>query len=949
MVDIGNLVFSIIAEDKASVTVGDAAAKIGAAGMAVGAGITAVGAAATTLIDNNRAMDASFRTTALSMGVPAEAVKELARSLQSVDSPIEEVAATLDLLGRAGMTNVESMGQTASAFDTLADATGENADAMTDAMIPAFNALGVSLDEAPAQVDGLATMFRESNVDLSDFSTLMTKVGPDLGAMGASMTDVEAIMMSFADRGIQGREATSQFTDAVKNSGGSMDGLYAALGMTAGEIATYTTKLGESKGAAQEFADAQNSAFGTIDKLKFTLTEVGQGLGDLLTPFEGIATAALGIGPAITGASGALSLMGNTTVQNLVPGLKTVVTSLNGPGGLGGALTGLLPKITGSGGLLTSLTGGGGLSGALSKIVPMIGGFGTSLLALLGPLALPVAAIAAIGAAVLLLDSQFHFIGPTIDWFKGAIGALGDWLGDTFGPIIDGIIGFFGELSTSLEGSGDVVKDVMGWFGQLGESAMALAGQIGSVLGPAIQGFATWFGEVFGPAIKIGLGVLQDFAGFLVDRFIANLQSTYDLFKYIWDAAGGFFESISGGRSVIDVLATGFGIMWQAIQDAWTTLENFATWLSATFAPIIQPAMDAIGWVAEKLGLAGSNSATAAPQIAGAGTAIATAGTQANTADEPLKRYGDHVKTAGDNAGTAAGPIKTVGDNAAASGSQAAGAAPGHTANATGIQKEADAANNLGAGYVAAAKGLSEYEKQRQQGGVVSPGEDPAAAGAMPDRENYDPGPAGDSAYWRDFAIWQEKYSHSVGPDGKPIAKPATPPLSPTTPAPPGWNPNPVIGPGTGNPGPGEDSGKVSTPDPAGVVVKQWRQGDWMATQFGDGHITYAYAPAPDTPGARGKVPKFHDGGTFDSGVGEGPAILRDGETVVPPGQYAGLFARLDRLVSTLEKGSGGGRSVAVTVQNLAVRTEDDVRKIADQLAELLVDDNYRAGIRTGS
>lgn len=152
-----------------------------------GAGIAALGVAAVGLIDNNRAMDASFKTTALSMGVSETSVKDLARGLQSVDSPIEEVAATLDVLARAGMTNVDSMGQTASAFDTLADATGQNADTLTSALVPAFKALGIPLEEAPGQVDGLATMFRKRFQSL--FSWMMVSNSPDFQAI-CSLYDV---------------------------------------------------------------------------------------------------------------------------------------------------------------------------------------------------------------------------------------------------------------------------------------------------------------------------------------------------------------------------------------------------------------------------------------------------------------------------------------------------------------------------------------------------------------------------------------------------------------------------------------------------------------------------------------------------------------------------------------------------------------------------------------
>lgn len=378
MVNLGELVFSIIAEDKASTTVGAAAAKIGQAAAAAGAAITAFGAGATLLIDRNREMDASFRTTALSAGLPAESIKELARSLQSVDSPIAEVSATLDILARAGMDNVESMGQTASAFDTLADGIGVNADTLTDAMVPAFAALNIELEDAPQYVDGLATTFRTANVDLADFSQMMGRVGPDLGKMGLGLQDVEAILMSFAERGITGRKATSELTKAIEEADGSSAKLYKSLGITSDELAGYNTKLENSAGAAQEFADAQNSAYGTVDKLGFELDKLGQAAGDLLAPFEGVATAALAAGPAMTAAGSAASLLDNEMMVKLFPSLGKVTAGITGAGGLIPALAGIVPSAAGAS---TALTGVATAAGAVA--IPLAALVATC--ALLGP------------------------------------------------------------------------------------------------------------------------------------------------------------------------------------------------------------------------------------------------------------------------------------------------------------------------------------------------------------------------------------------------------------------------------------------------------------------------------------------------------------------------------------------------------------------------------------
>jgi hypothetical protein len=378
VVNLGELVFSIIAEDKASGTVGAAAAKIGQEVAAAGAAITAFGAGATLLIDRNREMDASFKTTALSMGVPAEAVKELARSLQSVDEPIGNVSRTLDLLARSGMENAETMGSTAAAFDLLGDAIGATSDEVAAAMVPAFKSLNVPLEEAPQHVDALTVAFREANIDLDGFADVMGEQGPALGEMGVSLEEAAAMMMIFAENGVVGENVSEQLNKAINNCDGSTTKLYRSLGMSSGQIAEYSSKLENSAGAAQEFADAQNSVYGTVDKIGYELDKLGQAAGDLLAPFEGVATAALAVGPAMTAAGSAASLLDSEMMVKLFPSLGKVTAGITGAGGLIPALAGIAPSAAGAS---TALTGVATAAGAVA--IPLAALVATC--ALLGP------------------------------------------------------------------------------------------------------------------------------------------------------------------------------------------------------------------------------------------------------------------------------------------------------------------------------------------------------------------------------------------------------------------------------------------------------------------------------------------------------------------------------------------------------------------------------------
>ena len=568
MVNLGDLVYNIIANDQASGKTAEVAKNVGAAAVTIGAGITAAGTAATLLIDSNRKMDAAFETTALSMGTSTDVVKEMARSLQSVDSPIEEVSRTLDSLARAGMDNIDQLKGTASAFDTLADATGKDAGVLTDALIPAFNALGIPLEKAPEQVDGLATMFRTSNVDLADFSALMTKIGPDLGTMGLGLTDVEAILMSFADKGIKGRKATTMLSGAIKDANGDTAALYKSLGITSDELATYKTKVEESAGAAQKFADAQNKQFGTMDKIAFKVTELKQKAGDMLAPFEGVAAAAMGLGPALAGLGG-------------------IIASVAGAGGMGAitaSATALIVPLAAVAGVVTLVVGGFyGMYTQSEKFRAMIGSIIDGAVSLGKAFIVWVTPIKdAIIAALLPALKQMG------DFFAGQFAKITTWLGG------DGksFLAFLGTVASTLQGA---ILEGIKQFGKVWDQYLKPAFEwfVGGVIDDVLRGLKNlgdWFAN---PATQSGIktiaGALAAFAAIITGTVIPAAVWMYTELTRIWTDICGVLGGKTGAatdlagtlKEVWDAICKYVPIGWDLIKNAVVTAAGLIwTWLS---------------------------------------------------------------------------------------------------------------------------------------------------------------------------------------------------------------------------------------------------------------------------------------------------------------------------------------------------------------------------------
>lgn len=296
---IGEVSYSIIAKDKTAAGLDSAGERARKIGKIAGAAMTGVGIGMIALTDSARKTNATIRTTAIQLGVTAEEMRELTLATTNVTFAIAEVTASFDLLTRAGMTSKEEIAATATAFDTLGDATGKTASQITTMMIPAFNAFGIPLEDAAKHTDTLTHLMRNTTIEMSDFASGLNYLAADIGALGLSMTDYVAMLELMADKGIQGSAATREMRTAVTGADGDLATLYRTLGFTAAEVEVYSIKINEATGLTQQMADAQNTQYGIVDKLKQSMSELTLQYGSLLESVESLGPIFAGMGPVL--------------------------------------------------------------------------------------------------------------------------------------------------------------------------------------------------------------------------------------------------------------------------------------------------------------------------------------------------------------------------------------------------------------------------------------------------------------------------------------------------------------------------------------------------------------------------------------------------------------------------------------------------------------------------
>lgn len=223
--------------------------------MAVGAGMTAAGGAIVMLTDSAKKTNAALGVTALQLGITKEELRDLAIETSNVTFPLEEAQKSFDLLARAGMTNKDQIAETASAFDTLGDAIGPPASVVTEMLIPAFNAFDIPLEEAGQHIDTLTHLFRNTTVEMSDFSSTVNRLAPDLDLLGIGLDDTAAILEVLAAKGVQGSAATREFRTAISR----VEIAEKELAASHAEIAETEAKLREEREKLNEImADYRN-------------------------------------------------------------------------------------------------------------------------------------------------------------------------------------------------------------------------------------------------------------------------------------------------------------------------------------------------------------------------------------------------------------------------------------------------------------------------------------------------------------------------------------------------------------------------------------------------------------------------------------------------------------------------------------------------------------------
>jgi len=170
--------------------------------------------------------------------------------------------------------------------------------------------VGVEVGNETELLGAFGLISQESTQSVKDFLDGISRMAPEMSAMGVSV-DEAAVIMTAMERelGLTARTARTEFKEALEQSETGLAGVLEQLGLSEAQIATYSAKLGESSDVIQANADAHASTKTVMDKLKSSLSDLTFENGALIEKASMMAPIFLAAGPIMAGFGGIMGIL----------------------------------------------------------------------------------------------------------------------------------------------------------------------------------------------------------------------------------------------------------------------------------------------------------------------------------------------------------------------------------------------------------------------------------------------------------------------------------------------------------------------------------------------------------------------------------------------------------------------------------------------------------------
>jgi hypothetical protein len=276
---------------------------------AIGLGLVAMGAGIEGLAKSQQGLTESSRKLANATGMSEQEIRGMATSLSNATFPLEEALGLMTLGAQQGLESADALKQYAAFWDTVGDATGLSSEALAKSGA-ALAAVGIEVGNESELLGAFGLITQESTSTVQEFLDGISKLAPEMSAMGLSVDEAAVIMTAMErEMGLTARTARTEFKEALEQSETGLAGVLEQLGLSEDQLATYRTKLEDSTGVIQANADAHASTKTVMDKLKSSFQDLAFANGAMIEKASMLAPIFMAAGPVVAGFSGIVGLL----------------------------------------------------------------------------------------------------------------------------------------------------------------------------------------------------------------------------------------------------------------------------------------------------------------------------------------------------------------------------------------------------------------------------------------------------------------------------------------------------------------------------------------------------------------------------------------------------------------------------------------------------------------
>ena len=271
------------------------------------------GAAAEGFARKQLGVTEQLEKTGAALGIESDELRDLAISISNVTFPLEDAVSLMATGQQQGLETAEQLGEFATFWDMVGDASGEAGAELGKASI-ALRAVGIEAGNDKEALSALGFITEKTTGSVGDFLTFLERTGPELREMDADINDAAAILgILEGEFGMSGRTARSEFRSAISESDGTLEGLLETLGVSQDVFDDYRRQVEESSGVIERNAEIHAESYTPLEKLSHGAQELMMRYGGLADVAGMLAPVLMALGPAGKIVSGAFTGISSAT------------------------------------------------------------------------------------------------------------------------------------------------------------------------------------------------------------------------------------------------------------------------------------------------------------------------------------------------------------------------------------------------------------------------------------------------------------------------------------------------------------------------------------------------------------------------------------------------------------------------------------------------------------